>query len=123
MKNQATKTCVRVKPGSGVCSPVIAGLILLLGWSWTAFAMSCGTVTVYGGGGAGQVVFDGKLHSEKGLNCVDCHEGRAFSSALFEMKKGADVMSMRKMELGRSCGYCHPVSMNDTLTCDKCHKK
>ncbi len=85
--------------------------------------MPCDTVVVYEGQGAGQVVFDGKLHAEKGLTCANCHEGRLFSPALFSMKKGSNELSMRKMELGRSCGYCHPVSMKETLTCDKCHKK
>ncbi len=84
---------------------------------------ACDAVVVYDGKGAGQVVFDGQLHSLKGLTCAECHEPRMFSPALFEKRKGADEVSMRKMELGRSCGYCHVVSMKDTLTCDKCHRK
>jgi len=29
----------------------------------------------------------------EGLACADCHEGRGFSSALFDMKKGADSVT------------------------------
>jgi c(7)-type cytochrome triheme protein len=86
-------------------------------------AAPCGAAVVYDGKGAGQVLFDGKLHTAKGLTCADCHESKLFSLALFTMQRGGNDITMRKMELGRSCGYCHQVSMKDTLNCNTCHRK
>jgi phosphate transport system substrate-binding protein len=90
-------------------------------------AERCGANIMYEGKGAGQVVFDGTLHSSKGFSCSVCHEQHGLSSALFEMKKGADAISMRKMQLGSSCGYCHDgtkaFSVTDYLQCANCHHK
>ncbi|MDA8099386.1 MAG: cytochrome c3 family protein [Nitrospiraceae bacterium] len=87
----------------------------------------CGHPIAYEGKGAGIVIFDGAAHVAKGLTCATCHEGGAFSSALFEMKRGANPISMRRMELGRSCGSCHDgkqaFSTTDQLSCGKCHRK
>lgn len=77
--------------------------MLLYSLAGNACAESCGANIIYEGRGAGQVIFDGALHTSKGLTCSTCHEVHGFSSALFEMKKGANVMSMRKMQL------VHPV--------------
>jgi len=92
-----------------------------------AYAAGCGAIVIYNGKGAGQVVFDGKLHAaKKNFACSDCHEGTVFSFALFEMKRGANAISMRNMELGRYCGYCHDgkqaFSTTDSLSCSKCHQ-
>lgn len=85
-------------------------------------ASPCGTI-IYAGGGAGEVAFDVKAHTAKQLTCADCHESRGFATALFEKKRYASAINMRKMELGRSCGKCHPVSMNDMSNCSICHRK
>jgi c(7)-type cytochrome triheme protein len=88
---------------------------------------SCGVNITYDGKGAGQVIFDGMLHAAKGIACSVCHDEHGFSSALFKKKKGADVISMRKMQLGSSCGYCHDgtkaFSATDYLQCSNCHHK
>jgi len=101
--------------------------MLLCSFAVNAHADGCGNVVMYEGRGAGRVVFDGKLHASKKLTCGDCHEGSAFSFALFEMKRGANVISMRNMELGRYCGYCHDgkqaFSTTNSLNCSKCHQK
>jgi len=101
--------------------------MLLCSFAGNAHAGGCGVTIKYDGKGAGQVVFNGKVHTSKGLVCPDCHEGRDFLPALFEMKKGADLISMRKMQLGRSCGYCHDgkqaFSATDSFDCSKCHRK
>jgi c(7)-type cytochrome triheme protein len=99
-----------------LCSPAV-----------NAHAEECGGAVLYEGKGAGQVIFDRALHVSKGLTCADCHEGKAFSFALFEMKQGAKKLSMRNMALGRSCGYCHDgkqaFSTSNNLSCSKCHEK
>jgi c(7)-type cytochrome triheme protein len=93
----------------------------------TVHAEGCGVNIIYEGKGAGPVVFDGTLHTSKGLTCSDCHERHGFSTALFEMKTGANVISMRKMQLGSSCGRCHDgkkaFSATDYLSCANCHHK
>jgi c(7)-type cytochrome triheme protein len=70
---------------------------------------------------AGKVVFDGKIHADKGLKCKDCHP------AVFKMKKGADVITMKDMDAGKFCGTCHDgkkaFSSSDKAACVKCHKK
>jgi len=123
MSNRAARTWCRAD--SRFIGPILAVVlvVVLVALAGNGHASSCGDAVVYSGQGAGQVVFDGKLHAAKGLTCANCHEGGMFSPALFTMEKGSNEITMRKMELGRSCGYCHEVSMNDTLICEKCHRK
>lgn len=70
---------------------------------------------------AGKVVFDGKIHAEKGLKCNDCH------TKIFKMKKGSDVMKMADINAGKFCGACHngteAFKANDPVQCSACHKK
>lgn len=74
----------------------------------------------YAGGAAGKVVFDGKVHADKGLKCPDCH------TKIWPMKKGA-AMKMADLNEGKSCGTCHngekAFKTSDTANCAKCHKK
>jgi len=93
----------------------------------SVMAEDCGMKVTYEGKGAGEVVFDGPLHSSKGFTCASCHDGLGLANPLFEMKKRGNNLSMRKMDMGRSCGYCHngkntfsTASMTD---CSKCHHK
>ena len=51
--------------------------------SVSAFAVPAGKTVEFDGKGAGKVVFDGKIHADKGNKCADCHQ-----SGLFKMKKG-----------------------------------
>jgi c(7)-type cytochrome triheme protein len=97
--------------------------MLLCSFTGTVYANSCPATITYEGGGAGKVVFDGKLHSSKNITCASCHDGNVFMPALFEMKKGATVVTMHKMELGKTCGRCHVVAKNDYLNCSICHHK
>ncbi len=90
--------------------------------SVAAFAVPAGKTVEFDPKGAGKVVFDGKIHADKGLKCADCHQ-----SGLFKMKKGADVLTMKDMEAGKGCGACHngtkAFSVKDAANCGKCHKK
>lgn len=87
-----------------------------------AGAVPIGSQVTYHGKGAGTVVFDGAVHA-KSLTCVDCHDTDGLIPPLFVMKKYSNGVSMRKIEMGLSCGKCHAVSMTDTSTCSTCHHK
>jgi len=69
----------------------------------------------------GKVVFDGKVHADKGLKCTDCH------TKIFQMKKGAAKMKMAAINKGEFCGACHngtkAFKASDPANCKKCHKK
>lgn len=94
---------------------------LLAVFSGAAEAVDCGVKVVYEGKGAGQVTFNGATHAGNGLACAECHERRGLSLPLFEKQKGSTGITMRKMEMGRACGYCHDVV--DDSKCSKCHQK
>ena len=92
-----------------------------------AYSDECEGSVVFEGKGAGQVVYDAAVHAAKGYSCAECHESRGFSRALFDMKRGGDAITMRKMELGYSCGHCHngqkAFAVTDPLSCERCHHK
>jgi c(7)-type cytochrome triheme protein len=70
---------------------------------------------------SGKVIFDGKVHADKGLKCGDCH------TKIFKMKKGADEMTMAEINSGKFCGECHngekAFKTSDPANCARCHKK
>jgi len=72
-------------------------------------------------GGPGKVIFDGKIHADKGLKCNDCH------TKIFQMKKGTAKMKMADINAGKFCGECHngtkAFKASDPANCAKCHKK
>ena len=87
-----------------------------------AFAVPAGKTVEFAGGSAGKVVFDGKIHADKGAKCADCHQ-----SGLFKMKKGGDTITMADINAGKFCGACHngtkAFKSSDAANCGKCHKK
>ena len=88
---------------------VIAVLVIVtFVLSVSAFAVPAGKTVEFDGKGAGKVVFDGKMHADKGLKCADCHPG------VFKMKKGADVITMADINAGKAFA---------PKECAKCHKK
>jgi c(7)-type cytochrome triheme protein len=97
-------------------------VVVTLTMAVSAFAVAPGKTVEFDGKGAGKVVFDGKAHADKGAKCADCHQ-----SGLFKMKKGADVLTMKDMEAGKTCGACHDgkkaFDVKDKAACAKCHKK
>lgn len=96
-------------------------VVVTLSLSAIAFAVPAGKTVEFDGKGAGKVVFDGKVHADKGNKCADCHP------AVFKMKKGGDVFTMKDMEAGKNCGHCHngtkAFGVKDASSCAKCHKK
>jgi len=101
---------------------IVLALVVVLAMAAVAFAVPAGKTVEFDGKGGGKVVFDGKVHADKGNKCADCHQ-----SGLFKMKKGADVLTMKDMEAGKNCGACHngtkAFSVKDAANCGKCHKK
>lgn len=99
---------------------VVLAMILLVG---NAMAVPPGRTVEFEGGKAGKVVFDGKVHAEKGLKCGDCHT----SPKLFAKKKGADTITMADINAGKFCGACHDgktaFKSSDAANCGKCHQK
>jgi c(7)-type cytochrome triheme protein len=90
--------------------------------SFEAQALPNGVQVTYAGKGAGAVTFDGAVHA-KAFSCAECHDDRGLMPPLFQMKNFGNGISMRKMEMGQSCGKCHAVSMKDTSSCSLCHRK
>ncbi len=87
--------------------------------SMSAFAVPAGKSVEFDGKAAGKVVFEGKVHADKGLKCADCHPG------VFKMKKGADAITMADINAGKFCGTCHKEGGKAFAPkeCAKCHKK
>jgi c(7)-type cytochrome triheme protein len=95
-------------------------LLVAVAFAGTVFAVPPGKTVEYAGGPMGKVVFDGKIHAEKGLKCTDCH------TKIYQMKKGPAV-KMAEINTGKSCGACHngekAFKTSDPANCSKCHKK
>jgi c(7)-type cytochrome triheme protein len=97
-------------------------VIVTIAMALPAFAVPSGKTVEFTPKGAGKVVFDGKIHAEKGAKCADCHQ-----SGLFKMKKGADTITMKDINDGKFCGHCHngtkAFSAKEAANCSKCHQK
>jgi c(7)-type cytochrome triheme protein len=106
-----------VKMKKTVLAVVILVIVAFVG---SALAVPPGKTVEFAGGSAGKVVFDGKVHADKGLKCNDCH------TKIFPMKKGGKY-TMAEMNAGKQCGECHngtkAFKTSDAATCAKCHKK
>ncbi len=95
-------------------------VLIAVAFVGSAMAVPPGKTVEFAGGGMGKVVFDGKVHADKGLKCNDCH------TKIFPMKKGTKI-TMADMNAGKSCGECHngtkAFASKDAANCGKCHKK
>ncbi|MDD5168876.1 MAG: cytochrome c3 family protein [Syntrophales bacterium] len=95
---------------------IIAILIAVLAASGVALSTGDGGKTlVYGGGGQGKVVFDGRVHASKGMVCNDCH------LTLFQTQKKA-LITMADHSTDRACFACHN-GKRAFNTCTECHRK
>ena len=95
-------------------------LIIAVMFVGSAMAVPPGKTVEFDNPG-GKVVFDGKVHADKGLKCNDCH------TKIFKMKKGSEKITMADMNAGKNCGTCHngekAFKSSDAANCGKCHKK
>lgn|GEM_PF-799582 len=74
---------------------------------------------VFDGGQMGQVLFDGRLHAEKGNKCGVCHP------RLFMMHKGATKIRYADHGAGKNaCFACHNGTnvFSPSGNCYRCHK-
>lgn len=103
-------------------SRLTGAIVILIG---VVFAVNAGAVppgkTAEWDAPMGKVTFDGKVHADKGLKCLDCH------SKIFKMKKGSTEMKMADINGGKFCGECHngtkAFETNNPANCVRCHKK
>jgi len=95
-------------------------LVITVAFAWSGLAVSPGKTVEYEGGSAGKVIFDGKVHADKGSKCADCHP------KIFPMKKGTK-MTMAEINDGKYCGVCHngqqAFKSSEQANCEQCHKK
>jgi len=95
-------------------------LFIMLAFAGSGFAVPSGKTVEFPGGSAGKVIFDGKIHGDKGLKCTDCHP------KIFPMKKGTKL-TMAEINEGKYCGVCHngqrAFKSSGQANCEKCHKK
>jgi len=61
-----------------------------------------------------KVVFPHKPHTQW-LGCANCH------TEIFQMKKGADQITMAKVLAGEFCGRCHGKVSFALTSCARCH--
>lgn len=95
-------------------------LLIAIAFVGSAMAVPAGKTIEYAGGAAGKVVFDGKVHADKGNKCNDCH------TKIFPMKKGGTKITKADHVAGKFCGTCHDgkkAFAQDEANCGKCHKK
>ena len=74
--------------------------IMSVVFAGSGLAVPPGKTIDYEGGIAGKVIFNGKIHGDKGLECTDCHP------KVFPMKKETKI-TMAKINEGKYCGACH----------------
>lgn len=100
---------------------ILFALIALIMIGGSALAVPPGKNIEFKDGDLGKVVFDGKLHFDKGLKCNDCH------TKVFQMKTGTAKITMEEINQGKLCGVCHngekSFKASDPANCAKCHKK
>lgn len=95
-------------------------MVLLVSTIFTgsAFAVPPGMTVEFTQSPMGKVVFDGKLHADKGQTCDKCH------TAIFQMKKGTAQIKMADHVAGKdNCFACHngTVSFKPQDNCTRCH--
>ncbi len=67
----------------------------------------------------GTVTFSGKVHSDAGFGCKECHNKEMFP----KMKQGTVAITMEKIYAGKLCGECHDGTRAFAAkkSCSRCH--
>jgi c(7)-type cytochrome triheme protein len=103
------------------CIAALLGLLVLAPFSWSAGAEIGDIVFKRNGSGVDDVppaLFPHFLHRIQ-FKCYVCHE------AIFEMKAGANAISMEAIQAGKFCGTCHNGKTAFQATfdaCPRCHR-
>lgn len=97
---------------------LVATILTAVVFVGSTIATPPGRNVEYAGGGAGRVTFDGKVHTDKGLRCIDCHP------KLFQMRREAKI-TMADHNTNKFCFACHngKRAFQSANNCAKCHKK
>jgi c(7)-type cytochrome triheme protein len=87
----------------------------------TSHAVPPGLMREFEVKGMGNVVFNGRIHAERGLICGDCH------SKIFKPELRGNAISMDAITQGKFCGACHngkkAFNAGNSANCKRCHKK
>lgn len=85
----------------------------------SSMAVAPGKTVKFNGGKLGPVVFDGKVHADKGVQCTECHPN------LFQMKTGTVKITQEDHNTGKFCFTCHngERAFKAAPNCNKCHQK
>jgi c(7)-type cytochrome triheme protein len=96
---------------------ILVTLLAVLAFVGSALAVPPGKTAEFPDGAMGKVVFDGKVHADAGLKCMDCHP------KTFAMKREVKITAPHKA--GEFCFMCHDGSKAFDFkdNCAKCHKK
>ena len=99
----------------------IVAVMVLIMFVGGAYAVQSGKTVEFEAKGAAKVIFDGKIHADKGNKCSACHP------KIFQMKKGTAKITMTDINAGKFCGECHngktAFKASEAANCAKCHKK
>jgi c(7)-type cytochrome triheme protein len=95
--------------------------IIALSFAGVSFAVPPGETFKFLDGQMGSVVFDGKVHSDKGMKCGDCHP-RKFQRPSYAF---IDKISKEAHEEQRYCFSCHngEKAFGINENCGRCHIK
>jgi c(7)-type cytochrome triheme protein len=99
---------------------ILLTVLIVMAFIGSALAVPPGKTIEYTKSPMGKVIFDGKIHADKGKKCNDCH------TKIFQMKTGtAKIKAPHKP--GELCGVCHNGEVaflqSDMKNCARCHKK
>jgi len=96
-----------------------ASLLLMVAAASRAARRPLGDIVFPGNAGFASARFPHWIHRMQ-YKCYACHDG------IFQMKAGADPITMDAILEGKFCGVCHdgkrafPVAF---YTCDRCHQE
>lgn len=99
---------------------LLFGIILLCA-ATAAIAVPANRSINFDKSSQGKVEFSGKVHSEAGFKCADCHNPNLFPS----MKTGTVTITMEQIYAGEQCGFCHngDKAFAAKTSCNRCHVK
>ncbi len=99
----------------------VVGVMIFIMCVGSAMAVPSGKTLEFEAKEGGKVIFDGKIHADRGNKCDACH------TKVFKMKKGTAKMTMADINSGKFCGECHngtkAFKASEAANCSKCHKK
>jgi c(7)-type cytochrome triheme protein len=98
---------------------IVATLVLGVGLCGLALAVPPGKILTFNESPMGKVVFDGQVHKDAGIQCMECHNDGMFP----KMAQGTVKITMEAIYAGRLCGVCHngQRAFATVGNCSRCH--